>query len=111
MPGRVRELRANFVRVSWSAFHHRMEHGRGERHTALSHLGRKESLNTMIPHPSTFTALARQRWAEHLAEADGYRLAQCSMNRDGAHRVWRALAAAVLVLALPIVASLLNSWG
>jgi hypothetical protein len=62
----------------------------------------------MFPHPSTLTAFARQRHAESLAEADRYRLAQSAKAEGSASRVWGALAAAVVALTLPFVASLLG---
>ncbi len=61
----------------------------------------------MISHPSTLTALAGQRRAELLDEAERYRLAQRAMDKSSARRDWGAMAA-VLALALPFVASLLG---
>jgi hypothetical protein len=64
----------------------------------------------MIPHPATLTALASHRRAEHLAEADRYRLAQRAAGEGGAHHRqrpdWTALAAVALALVLPFMASL-----
>lgn len=60
----------------------------------------------MIPHPSTLTALAGQRRAEHLAEADRYRLAQRAIGKSSGHRDWTAVVAVALALALPVLASL-----
>ncbi len=62
----------------------------------------------MIPHPSTLTALVRDRQTEHLAEADRYRLAQRAMDERDTRRNWGALAAVVVALTLPVVASLLG---
>ena len=62
----------------------------------------------MFPHPSTLTAFARQRHAESLAETDRYRLAQSAVAEGSVPRVWGALAAIVLALALPFVAALLG---